>query len=114
MFRCFFQFPNKGTYPIFFFLAFFQVYSVVTRDSKVHSFEGSLFFVDYYKVWSFGRDSLIRVYVRIIEGFVHLILQDKFKVALISFVRIKFQFLALLPVQHLAHSSRVSLVLFLC
>ena len=33
--------------------AFFQLYSVVSRDSKLHSF-ASFFFVDYYKVWSSG------------------------------------------------------------
>ena len=30
---------------------FFQFYSVVSRDSKVHNFSSSLFFVDHYKVW---------------------------------------------------------------
>ena len=35
---------------------FFQFYSLVSQDSKVKNFAGSLFFVDYYKVWSSGRD----------------------------------------------------------
>ena len=38
---------------------FIQFYSVVSRNSKVEYFANSLFsffFVDYYKVWSSGRD----------------------------------------------------------
>ena len=39
---------------------FLQIYSVVRRDSKVDNFADSLFFlfvvVDYYEVWSSGRD----------------------------------------------------------
>ena len=36
--------------------ALFQFYSAVNRDSKVDNFANSLLFVDYYKVWSSGRD----------------------------------------------------------
>ena len=36
---------------------FLQIYSVVRRDSKVNNFADSLSFVDYYEVWSSGRDS---------------------------------------------------------
>ena len=42
MFRRFFQFPSKVEVPIFLF-TFFQFYSVVTRDRKVHNFAISLF-----------------------------------------------------------------------
>ena len=52
---CFFQFPCKVEVFILLF-AFFQFYSVVSRDSKVHNLASSLFFNDYFKVWSSGRD----------------------------------------------------------
>ena len=43
---------------LFFFLHFFQFYSVVSRDSKIDNFFFFFFFffVDYYKVWFSGRD----------------------------------------------------------
>ena len=43
MFHIFFQFPSKIEEIIFLF-TFFQFYSVVTQDSKVHNFASSLFF----------------------------------------------------------------------
>ena len=64
MFHSIFQFPSKVKVYILLF-TFFQFYSVVRRDSKVHNFSSSLFFVDYYKVWSSGRDEVIRVYVKV-------------------------------------------------
>ena len=51
----FFQFPSKVEVLISLF-TFFQFYSVVSRDSKVDNFADILFVVDYYKVWSSGRD----------------------------------------------------------
>ena len=42
MFHSFFQFPSKVDVLILLF-TFFQFYSVVNRDSKVHNFENSLF-----------------------------------------------------------------------
>ena len=42
MFHSFFQFPSKVEVLISLF-TFFQFYSVVSRDSKVHSFASSLF-----------------------------------------------------------------------
>ena len=45
MFHIFFQFC--GNIPL---LAFFQFYSVVSRDSNVPIWAGSLFLVDYYEV----------------------------------------------------------------
>ena len=56
-----FQFSSKVEVLILLF-TFFQFYSVVSRDSKVDNFANSLlffFFVDYYKVWSSGRDLVI-------------------------------------------------------
>ena len=51
----FVQFPRRVQIfiPLFPFL---QFYSVVHRDSKVHNSVSFLFFVDYYEVWSSGRD----------------------------------------------------------
>ena len=49
----FFQFPHKVEVPLF---TFFHFLSVVCRDSKVPNPASSLFFVDFYKVWSSGRD----------------------------------------------------------
>ena len=47
-------------------------------SSKVHNSASSLFFVDYYKVWSSDRDYVIRLYLEIPDEFVRLILQDRF------------------------------------
>ena len=63
MSRSFFQFPSKVEIFILPF-TFFQFYSVVSRNSKVNMFFCFLlfffcfffFFVNYYKVWSSGRD----------------------------------------------------------
>ena len=61
MFHSFFQFSSNVEVLISLF-SFFQFYSVVSQDSKVDNFAKFLFFfvVDYYKVWSFGRDQVIR------------------------------------------------------
>ena len=53
MFHSFFQFPRKIQVLILLF-TFFRFYSEVSRDSKVYNFASSLFFLDYYKVWSTG------------------------------------------------------------
>ena len=51
-----FQFSSKVEVLNSFF-TFFQFYSVVSRDSKVDNFADFFFLVvDYYKVWSSGRD----------------------------------------------------------
>ena len=59
MFHSFFQFSSKVEVLIYFF-TFFQFYSMVNRDSKVDNFADFLFFffffVDYYEIWSSGRD----------------------------------------------------------
>ena len=49
----FFQFPSKVQVLISLF-TFFQFYSVVSQDSKVHNSTSSLFFFYYYKVWLSG------------------------------------------------------------
>ena len=84
-------------------------------DSKVDNFADSLFFVDYYKIWSSGRDQVIRLYIKVPQEFVCIILQDRFWVVHISFVgMVKFKFLAHFPVDQLAHPVMSSLVLLLC
>ena len=51
MFHSFFQFSSKVEVLILLFI-YFQFYSEVSWDSKLHNFSSSLFFfVDYYKVW---------------------------------------------------------------
>ena len=56
----------------------------------------SFFIVDYYKVWLSNRNWMIRLYLKIPEEFAHLILQGRFSVAHIPFVRmVKFQLLLL-------------------
>ena len=55
MFHIFFQFPSKVMVLIFLF-PLFQVYSVISQYSKFYNFAGSLFLVDYDKVWSSSRD----------------------------------------------------------
>ena len=110
----FFQSPSKVEVlkPLF---ASFQLYSVVCRDNKVHNPASSLFFADYCKVWSSGRDYVICLYLMIPEEFVCVILQDRFWVVHIPFVRmVKLQFLAQFPVDHLDAPVVPSLILFLC
>ena len=67
------------------------------------------FFVDYYKVWSSVRDLVIRLYLKIPENFMSLILQDRCWV-----VYIPFQFLAQFPVDDFAYPILSSFILFLC
>ena len=57
MFHIFLQFSSKVQVLIL-LSATFQFYSVVSWDRKGHNFASSLFFVvvDYYEVWSSGRD----------------------------------------------------------
>ena len=74
----FFQFPNKVQVLIILF-ACFQFYSVVSRGGKVTVQQVLFFFfANYHKVWSSDRDKVIRLYLKIPEEFVRLILQDRF------------------------------------
>ncbi len=112
MFHSFSQFPSKVEVLIPLF-TFFQFYSVVSRDSKVHNSASSLFYV--YNVWSSGRDLVIRLYLKISEVFVRLTLQDRFWIVHILFVRmVKIKFFAQFSVDNLANPVLPCLVLFLC
>ena len=55
MFHSFF-YPLARSMYLSFFSHSFSFYSVVSGDSKVDNFASSLLFVDYYKVWSSGRN----------------------------------------------------------
>ena len=68
MFYSFFNSLARSMY-LSLFLNYFN-YSVVHRDCKVHNPASSLFFVDYYKVWSSGWDKVIRLYLKILKEFV--------------------------------------------
>ena len=95
----FFKIPqqDRGTYPSFHFLTIILCGQSGQQSAQFYEFS---FFVavDYYKVWSSGRDYVIRLYLTIPEEFVCLIFQNRFWVVHISFVRIdNFQFLATIP-----------------
>ena len=53
MFHSFFISLARSRYLTFFF-TLLQNYSVVRRDNKIDNFGDSLFFVDYFEVWSSG------------------------------------------------------------
>ena len=72
-----FQFHSKIQILIFPF-SFFQIYSVVSRDNKAHNVTRSLFFVDYYYIWSYGRNLMICSYFKISEESVLFILHVGF------------------------------------
>ena len=59
-----FQFSSKVEVFILLF-TLLQIYSMVRRDSKVDNCANSLLSVDYYKVWSSGRDFEIRLYGKV-------------------------------------------------
>ena len=70
MFHSFFQLSSKVLVLISLF-AFFQLYSVVSRDSQVHYPASSFIIfvvvvvVDYLTVWSSGQDYVIPLYLKI-------------------------------------------------
>ena len=111
----FFQFPSKV--PVFILLSFFfHFYSVVSRDSEDENLASPFFF--FFCCWLQGLssswDKVIRLYRKIPEEFVRLILQDRFRVVHITFVHmVKLQFLAKFANDHLAHPIVCSLILFL-
>ena len=74
IFHSFFRFPSKVDVLILLF-TFFQLYFVVSWDSKVNYFTSSLFFffVDYYYVRSSGCDGVICLYIKIPSEFMRVI-----------------------------------------
>ena len=90
MFHSFFQFPCKAQVFILLF-TFFQFYSMVSRDSKVHNFASSLFLLIIIRS---GLLAEIR-WSACLSMFMCVILENKCWVVHIPFVRmIKFKFLA--------------------
>ena len=72
MFQSFFNSLASSRYVCFFLFSFnFTLQLYETAKSTI--MYSSLFFVDYYKVWSSGQDYVIRLYLKIQEEFVHLI-----------------------------------------
>ena len=108
----FFRYLVRLKYLFFFSLYYnFTLYSAVSAKSTIMQV---LFLVDYFKVWSSGRDWAILLYLKIPEEFVHLILQDRCWVVHIPFVRmVKLQFLAQFLIDHLVPSVMSRLKLFL-
>ena len=55
--------------------------------------------------WSSGRDKVICLHVKFSQNLMHLFFQDRFGVVHLLFIqRVKFQFLAQFPVNHLPHT----------
>ena len=83
-----------------FLSAFFKLYSLVGRDTKVRSS---------------GQVLVIHIYHKIPEKFVYHILQYRFWVVrILFFVWSNLNFLHNSPVDHLLHTVVSSLILFLC
>ena len=101
MFYSFFIFlQGPGIYLSLRFF-FFQFYYVVRRDSKVYNSASTLFLL-LFNIIKFIRLAKICLYLKILENFVRLILQDRFWVVHLLFVHmVKFQFLAQFPGDYL-------------
>ena len=98
MFHCFFNSLARSRYLYFFSVSFnFSLWSAGTAKFTILQ----VLFFFYYKAWSCERDWVIRLYVKIPEEFVRVILQGRCWVVHIPFVcTVKFQFLAQFPVDH--------------
>ena len=59
MLHSFFSSLARSRYLSLYF-TFLQFYPVVSRNGKIHYSVVSLYFVDYRKIWSSGRDYVIR------------------------------------------------------
>ena len=108
MSHSFFNFVARSRY-----LSFLIPWSGVQQNPQFCKF--SFFIVDYYKVWCSGQDYVIHLYVRVLYEFVCVILQERYCIVNIPFVRmVKFKFLVHLPVNHLAHPAVSSFLLLPC
>ena len=105
MFHCFCQSSSK-VHVLTFLFVFFN--STQWSTGKCFSF----FSLDYYKVWSSGRDLVIRLYLLIPEYIVRIV-HNRFWVVHISFIcGVKFKLIAQFPVDQYAHPILSSLILF--
>ena len=85
MFHSIFSSLIRSRYLSFFSHSFnFTLWSAGTAKSSI--LQVYLFFINYYKVWSSGRDLVICFYVKILLEFVCVILQDRCWVVHIPFV----------------------------
>ena len=111
VFHSFFSSLARSRYLSFFLLSFcYTLWSAGTAKSIIRQviflffFFFFFFFFGYHKVWSFGRDEVICLYLKIPEKFVSFFFEDGFRVVHITFVRfVKFKLLAQFPVDHFAH-----------
>ena len=112
MFHSFCNSLVSSRYLSFFSLSFnFTLWSTGTAKSTILQI---FVVVDYYKIWSSGWDQVICLFLKISEKFVRLILEDRFWLEHMPFVRmIKFKFLLQFPVDYLAHLVVSSLILLL-
>ena len=117
MFHFFFQFPSK-VWNLILLFAFFQIYSVVSWDSKVHSLASSLLLLLLFLF-------LLNVRFVLLAGISWSVCMSKSQGSLcVSFSRkdvhipfasiVKSKFLAQFPVDHIAHPIVSRFILFLC
>ena len=95
-------------------LFFFSLSISFTTETAKSTIRQVLFFaVDYYKVISYGRDEVTRLYLKVPKGFVVLIRQEIWIFHILFICMIKLQFLAQVPTDYLALQLLSSLILFL-
>ena len=116
MFHSFFNSLARSRYlSLFSHSLSFILWSAGTAKSTVLQIFIFFFFVDYYKVWSSGREYVIRLYIKVPQEFVRIIFWDRCWVVHIPFIgTVKSKFLVHIPVDHLAHPVVLRLVLLLC
>ena len=112
-----FLYSLAETYCLSFCFLYFH--SEFHRDRYIHLESGSLFFfrfVNYYFVWSSGRDKGVRFCLKIRENFVCLIRQGGFWFVYITFgIIFTFKFLESFLVDHFPHpvvTCWIHLILF--
>ena len=110
-FHCFFC-----SFAMFRYLSFYSLYSSFTLWLSVQQsplFGRFSIFVDYHSAWSSGRECGCRLYLKIPEKFVCLILQDGFWVLHIPLVRmVIFKLFEQCRVDYLHRLVMSSLILF--
>ena len=117
MFHSFFNSLTRSRYLSLFSLSFrFILWSAGTAKSTiVLILFRFFFFVDYYEVRSSGRDSVIRLYVKVQLEFMRVIFLDRCWVVHLPFVcMVELKFPAHFPVDHLADPVVSRLILLLC
>ena len=102
----------KMSYLWFFSISFnFTLWSAGTAKSTILQV---LFFVDYYKFWLAGWDSMIRLFLKILEELVHSFFHNSSLVVHLAFFRmVTFHFVVQFPVNSLTHTVVSSLILII-